>query len=240
MNIVFSTGAGVSAESGISTFRDAGGLWEKYPVMQVASAEGFAANPELVHQFYNARRHDLLKAQPNDAHKLIAELQQYHNVRVITQNVDDLHERAGSRNVLHLHGELMKIRSIQHPDYIEALTPDNLDTTPQTQGRNGDFMRPHIVFFNEAVSNITPAMELAASADIFVVIGTSLNVYPAAGLVNCIRPGVPVYYIDPKPATLTLQGRGASNPLTVMPLTATQGMAKLFDILTSSDFSINL
>lgn len=228
--IVFSTGAGVSAESGISTFRDAGGLWEQYPVMQVASAEGFAADPELVHRFYNERRASLVNAQPNEAHRLIASLQDRYDVQVITQNVDDLHERAGSRNVLHLHGELMKIRSIAHPDYVETLTPPNLSTTPQTRGKNGDLMRPHIVFFNEAVPNITPAMQLASEADIFVVIGTSLNVYPAAGLVSCVRPGTPVYYIDPHPAHID----GSGINLTVMPMKATEGMALIADKLLNS------
>ena len=245
--IVFSTGAGVSAESGITTFRDAGGLWEQYPVMQVASAEGFAADPELVHRFYNERRRQLVTCSPNDAHRLIADLEKDFDVRVITQNVDDLHERAGSSNVLHLHGELMKIRSIPHPDYVETLTPPTsgqqvpassvdkpaanpdgtvpagvLDTSPATRGRNGDPMRPHIVFFNEAVPNITPAMELAQSADIFVVIGTSLNVYPAAGLISCVRPGTPIYYIDPNPARTP-----AGLNVTVLPTTATAGMADL-------------
>lgn len=223
MNIVFSTGAGVSAESGITTFRDAGGLWEKYPVMQVASAEGFAADPELVHRFYNERRRDLLKAQPNEAHRLIARLQDKYDVHVITQNVDDLHERAGSKNVLHLHGELMKIRSVRNPDYVETLTPPDIFTTPQTRGKNGDLMRPHIVFFNEAVPNITPAMKLASEADIFVVIGTSLNVYPAAGLVSCVRPGTKVYYIDPNPARIDPSGID----LEVLPMKATEGMALL-------------
>ena len=202
--LVVSTGAGVSAESGISTFRDAGGLWENYPVMEVASADGFRRNPELVHKFYNARRHDLLKALPNAAHKALAELEKDYDVYIITQNVDDLHERAGSSNVLHLHGELMKIRSVSDPDYIETLSPDNLDTTPQTRGKRGDLMRPHIVFFQEAVPNIEKAMILAQEADIFVVIGTSMVVYPAAGLVNCVRPGTPIYYIDPHPADIHL------------------------------------
>lgn len=220
--IVFSTGAGVSAESGITTFRDAGGLWEQYPVTQVASAQGFAADPELVHRFYNMRRHDLMAAKPNEAHLLIADLQKDFDVRVITQNVDDLHERAGSRDVLHLHGELMKLRSITHPDYTETLTPGNLESSPATRGRNGDPMRPHIVFFGEAVPNIEPAMRLAAEADVFVVIGTSLNVYPAAGLMECVRPGTPIYYIDPCPA------RTPPLPdLHVMPMKATEGMRLL-------------
>ncbi len=220
--IVFSTGAGISAESGITTFRDAGGLWEQYPVMQVASAEGFAADPGLVHRFYNARRHDLAKAAPNEAHKLIAGLQDSFDVRVVTQNVDNLHERAGSRNVLHLHGELMKLRSVIRPEYTETLTPDNLDSSPDTRGRNGDPMRPHIVFFGEAVPEIDTAMRLAASADIFVVIGTSLNVYPAAGLMRCVRPGTPVYYIDPDPAPTP-----GMPDIRVMAVKATEGMRML-------------
>lgn len=198
--LVVSTGAGVSAESGISTFRDAGGLWENYPVMQVASAEGFRRDPELVHEFYNARRRDLLKAEPNAAHKALAGLEKDYDVYIITQNVDDLHERAGSSHVLHLHGELMKMRSVTNPDYIEPLSIEHLETTPATRGRNGDRMRPHIVFFNEPVPNIDKAIRLAQEADIFVVIGTSLVVYPAAGLINCVRPGTPIYYIDPNPA----------------------------------------
>lgn len=220
--IVFSTGAGVSAESGISTFRDAGGLWEKYPVMQVASAEGFRADPELVHRFYNERRRQLIEARPNEAHRIIADLEKDFDVHVITQNVDDLHERAGSHNVLHLHGELMKLRSIAHPDYTETLTPPDLDSTPATRGKNGDLMRPHIVFFNEAVPNIEPAMRLASEADIFVVIGTSLNVYPAAGLISCVRPGTPIYYIDPAPARTP-----AGLDVHVMPMKATEGMRRL-------------
>lgn len=201
--LVVSTGAGVSAESGISTFRDAGGLWENYPVMQVASAEGFRRDPELVHEFYNARRRDLLKAEPNAAHKALAELEKDYDVYIITQNVDDLHERAGSTHVLHLHGELMKMRSVTNPDYIEPLSIEHLETTPATRGRNGDPMRPHIVFFNEPVPNIDKAIRLAQEADIFVVIGTSLVVYPAAGLINCVRPGTPIYYIDPNPADVS-------------------------------------
>lgn len=220
--IVFSTGAGVSAESGISTFRDSGGLWEQYPVMDVASADGFRRNPELVHRFYNERRRQLIHAQPNDAHRLIADLEKDFDVCVITQNVDDLHERAGSTDVLHLHGELMKLRSVEHPDYVETLSYPDLDSSPDTIGKNGDHMRPHIVFFQEAVPNIEPAMRLAGEADIFIVIGTSLNVYPAAGLINCVRPGTPVYYIDPNPAATP-----AGLDVTVIPMTATKGMHRL-------------
>lgn len=228
MKIVFSTGAGVSAESGISTFRDAGGLWEKYPVMQVASAEGFRENPELIHKFYNDRRKQLLEAQPNEAHKLIAALQDQHDVSVITQNVDDLHERAGSSDVLHLHGELMKIRSVYDPNYIETLTPPDIFTSMDTRGANGDPMRPHIVFFGEAVPNMDKAVELTAKADLFVVIGTSLNVYPAAGLVQCTTPGTPIVYIDPNPASISLPN------LTVIPRKATEGMELLYRKLTET------
>lgn len=228
MKIVFSTGAGVSAESGISTFRDAGGLWEKYPVMQVASAEGFRKDPALIHRFYNDRRKALLDAEPNQAHKLIAKLQDSHDVSVITQNVDDLHERAGSRDVLHLHGELMKIRSVYNPDYIETLTPPDIYTSVDTRGANGDPMRPHIVFFGEAVPNMDKAVELASEADLFVVIGTSLSVYPAAGLVQCTSSGTPIVYIDPNPAAISLPN------LTVIPSKATEGMEKLYRELQNS------
>ncbi len=224
--LVVSTGAGISAESGISTFRDAGGLWENYPVMQVASADGFARDPELVHHFYNERRKQLIKALPNDAHKALAALEKDFDVYVITQNVDDLHERAGSHNVLHLHGELMKIRSVIDPDYIESLDLEHLETTPATRGKNGDPMRPHIVFFQEPVPNIEKAVEIVRHADVFVVIGTSLVVYPAAGLIQFVRPGVPIYYIDPNPASTV----GIPN-VTVIKEKATAGMRDLEKIL---------
>lgn len=224
--LVISTGAGISAESGISTFRDANGLWENYPVMDVASADGFRRNPKLVHDFYNARRRALLEAMPNAAHRALVELEKDYDVYIITQNVDDLHERAGSSHILHLHGELMKIRAVDDPDYIEEVTPDTMETTPETRGRNGKLMRPHIVFFQEAVPNIAPAMELAAEADIFVVIGTSLQVYPAAGLIDCVRPGVPIYYIDPRPAQVS----GVSN-LHVIAEPATKGVVTLARML---------
>lgn len=227
--LVISSGAGISAESGITTFRDAGGLWENYPVMEVASADGFRKNPELVHQFYNARRHDLVTKHPNAAHKALVDLEKDYDVYVITQNVDDLHERAGSSKVLHLHGELMKIRSVSDPDYIEPLTLEHLDTTPATRGKRGDLMRPHIVFFQEPVPNIELAMEWAYEADIFVVIGTSLAVYPAAGLMQCVRPGTPIYYIDPNPAQAALSHPG----VTVIKATATEGMKKLSEILAA-------
>lgn len=222
--LVISTGAGISAESGISTFRDADGLWEKYPVMEVASAEGFARNPALIHEFYNARRKQLLEVEPNDAHRTLVELEQQFDVRVITQNVDDLHERAGSSHVLHLHGELMKIRSMKVESRVYELTPDNIETSVDTRDKYGDAVRPHIVFFQEAVPNIEPAIDLVQEADIFVVIGTSLNVYPAAGLLRYVRPGVPVYYIDLKPAQVP-------PGVEVITMPATQGVRKLKEIL---------
>lgn len=224
--LVVSTGAGVSAESGIRTFRDAGGLWENYPVMDVASADGFRRDPALVHNFYNARRRDLMKAAPNAAHRALAELEKDYDVYIITQNVDNLHERAGSTNVTHLHGELMKIRSVSDPDYIEEIDPEHPDTTPATRGRRGDLMRPHIVFFQEPVPMIERAAEIVEKADIFVVIGTSLAVYPAAGLIHYVRPGTPIYYIDPNPAPTP----GVPN-LTVIREPATRGMADLVKIL---------
>ena len=197
--LVISTGAGMSAESGISTFRAAGGLWENYPVMYVASADGFRRNPALIHRFYNERRRQLVSAQPNAGHLGLAALEKDYDVYVITQNVDDLHERAGSSKVLHLHGELMKVRAIDDESKVYTLHPEALDTTPDTV-IDGHHVRPHIVFFQEAVPNFEPAVELVAEADVFVIIGTSLVVYPAAALLNYVRRGVPVYYIDPNPA----------------------------------------
>lgn len=221
--LVISTGAGMSAESGISTFRDSGGLWEQYPVMEVASADGFARNPALVHKFYNERRKDLLKAEPNAGHLGLVKLEELFDTYVITQNVDDLHERAGSSNVLHLHGELMKVRAIDDETKVYQLRPEAIETTPDTV-IDGHRVRPHIVFFQEAVPNIEPAIELAQEADIFVVIGTSLNVYPAAGLLHYVRKGVPVYYIDPNPANVPAG-------VTVLKTGASEGVARLAELI---------
>ena len=222
--LVVLTGAGMSAESGISTFRDSGGLWDKYPVMDVASANGFARNPALVHEFYNTRRRELLGVRPNSGHSGLVELEKWYDVKVITQNVDDLHERAGSPSVLHLHGELMKVRSMRHPERIYTLTPDNLSTSPDSRDEYGDPVRPHIVFFQEAVPNIEPAIDIMQQADVVVIIGTSMAVYPAAGLVNYARRGVPVYYIDPNPAPVP-------DNITVIRATATEGVARLIEML---------
>lgn len=223
--LVISTGAGMSAESGINTFRDAGGMWEKYDVMEVASHEGFLRNPALIHEFYNARRRELVNARPNAGHLGLVDLEKEFDVYIITQNVDDLHERAGSKHVLHLHGELNKVRALDDETKVWTLHPTDpyFQTTTETV-IEGHKVRPHIVFFQEAVPNITPAVELAQEADIFVVIGTSLNVYPAAGLLQCVRPGTPVYYIDPNPAAVPAN-------VHVIPLPATRGVARLADIL---------
>lgn len=228
--LVVSTGAGISAESGMMTYRDAGGLWDNYPVMEVASAEGFAANPPLIHEFYsNMRKKMTAGVMPNAAHKGLVELEKDFDVHVITQNVDDLHERAGSRNVLHLHGELMKVRSMRHPERVYALpcdqlTDKGLETTVDTRDPYGDAVRPHIVFFGESVPNFEPACELVQQADILVIIGTSLVVYPAAALLQYARQGTPIYYIDPNPAAVP-------SWVTVIPKKATEGVADLIELL---------
>lgn len=227
--LVISSGAGISAESGVSTFRDAGGLWENYPVMKVASADGFKENPALVHEFYNKRREQLINTQPNAAHKILKDLEKDFDVRIITQNVDDLHEKAGSSNVLHLHGELMKVRSMKHPERIYELKEPDIYTSVDSRDTYGDPIRPHIVFFQEDVPNFQRAVELVQEADIFIVIGTSLVVYPAAGLLYYVRKGVPVFYIDPNPAQIPPERN-----ITVIAKKATEGMAELSEILRNS------
>ena len=200
-NLVILTGAGMSAESGISTFRDAGGLWDQYPVEQVATPEGYVANPQLVNQFYNERRKQLLQVKPNRGHELVAELEKYFNVTVITQNVDNLHERAGSSHVIHLHGELTKVTSTlqpNNPNYIKELKPEEFEVKIGDLAADGSQFRPFIVWFGESVPMIEKAIEYVETADVFLIIGTSLNVYPAAGLLNYVPRDVPVYLIDPK------------------------------------------
>ncbi len=227
--IVILTGAGMSAESGIKTFRDYGGLWENYPVEQVASHEGWLANPSLVTEFYNMRRKELVNARPNRGHQLVAELEKHFTVTVITQNVDNLHEAAGSSRVIHLHGELMKVCSsadVENPAYWQTLTPDNCHIQPGTLAADGSLLRPYIVFFGEAVPMIELAAEESMDADIFVIIGTSLNVYPAAGLVRYVKPGTPIYLIDPN--TVNTAGiRGISH----IQKGASEGMETLLKIL---------
>ena len=202
--IVVLTGAGMSVESGLKTFRDADGLWEEYPVQQVATHEGWEKDPTLVTNFYNMLRKKCVGVKPNEGHRLVAELEKDYDVTVVTQNVDNLHEVAGSTHVIHLHGELMKVcssRDVDDPRYIRQLTPEDCEIMPGTKAGDGSLLRPYIVFFGEAVPNISIAAEEAQQADIFIIIGTSLNVYPAAGLIHYVRPSVPVYLIDPNPVS---------------------------------------
>lgn len=199
--VVILTGAGMSAESGISTFRDSGGLWEQHRVEDVATIEGYQRNPELVINFYNERRRQLPLVKPCRGHELVAALEKDFDVTVITQNVDDLHERAGSTHVIHLHGELMKATSSWAPNdprQIITLPPDQLDIHMGDTAADGSQLRPFIVWFGEAVPEIERAAEESSRADIYVVIGTSLNVYPAAGLVQFVPDEAPIYLIDPK------------------------------------------
>ena len=200
--LVVLTGAGMSAESGISTFRDNNGLWEQYRVEDVASIEGWHRDPALMTRFYNERRMQLPTVEPNEGHKLLAGLEDRFNVTVITQNVDNLHERAGSKHIIHLHGELMKVTSSFSPNdprYIRTLPPDQLEVEMGDTAEDGSQLRPFIVWFGEAVPEIEPAVMETSKADIYLVIGTSLNVYPAAGLLNYVPEDAPIYLIDPQP-----------------------------------------
>lgn len=227
--LVILTGAGMSAESGISTFRDSGGLWDRYPVEQVATPEGYAANPRLVIDFYNERRKQLLEVKPNRGHELIAGLEEFFDVTVITQNVDNLHERAGSRNVIHLHGELTKVTSSYQPNnpaYVKELKPEEYEVKMGDKAADGSQLRPFIVWFGEAVPMIETAIDYVEKADIFVIIGTSLNVYPAAGLLNYVPLYVPVYLIDPKEVAIT-SGRHVH----AIRKGATEGMEELKNML---------
>lgn len=227
--IVFLTGAGMSVESGFKTFRGNDGLWENYPVDQVASHEGWLRDPVLVTNFYNNLRKKLYAAEPNEGHKLIMSLEEKYDVCVITQNVDNLHERAGSTKVIHLHGELTKVCSSNDPydeRYIIDLPADNCEVTPGTKAGDGSLLRPFIVFFGENVPMIEPAAVEAQTADIFVIIGTSLNVYPAAGLVQYTKPGIPIYLIDPNEVM-----RGGYKNITHIKEGASKGMKLLADML---------
>ena len=194
-NLVILTGAGMSAESGLKTFREMGGLWEQYDVTQVASPIAWERTPELVMSFYNERRKQLFEALPNKGHQLLTLLEKQYQVQIITQNVDDLHERAGSKNILHLHGELKKARSTAYPSLIYTL--DHWELKLGDLCEKGSQLRPHIVWFGEEVPEIYNAIEIVKQADLFVIIGTSLNVYPAAGLIDYTKNGCPVYLIDP-------------------------------------------
>ena len=194
-NIVVLTGAGMSAESGIKTFRDTGGLWEGYEIEEVATPGAFEKNPKLVFDFYNQRRKQLFDVEPNKAHHYLKDLENYYNVTIITQNVDDLHERAGSSNVLHLHGELKKVQSTLDSSLLYTMEDWELKVGDTCE--KGGQLRPHIVWFGEEVPNILPAADMVSKADCLIVVGTSLNVYPAAGLIHEARQNIPIYLVDP-------------------------------------------
>ena len=223
--IVFLTGAGMSVESGFKTFRGSDGLWENYPVEQVATHEGWEADPTLVTNFYNMLRTKLFSAQPNEGHRLIAELEKKYEVVVVTQNVDDLHERAGSSHVIHLHGELAKVcssRDVDNPFFQQTLTADNPIIEPGTRAGDGSLLRPFIVFFGENVPLLSSAIDEVEKADVFVVIGTSLNVYPAASLLYYAKPQTPIYLIDPDAVK-------TSQHVTHLQMGASEGMRRLVE-----------
>ncbi|MCL4130325.1 UNVERIFIED_CONTAM: hypothetical protein GTU68_008638 [Idotea baltica] len=221
-HIVVLTGAGISAESGIKTFRDADGLWEGHDVMEVATPEGFTTNPELVLNFYNQRRKQLLEVLPNQAHIDLAQLEQNFKVTIITQNVDDLHERSGSTNVIHLHGELTKVRSIGNPNDIQVWKTDLVmgDTC-----KKGHQLRPHIVWFGEDVPMIDKAVSVCETADVLIIVGTSMQVYPAASLMHYAPENAPTYFIDPKPNI------ESNKQVTVIAEKATIGVKKVIELI---------
>ena len=224
--IVVFTGAGVSADSGLSTFRDADGLWANYRIEDVCTPEALARNRSLVIEFYNKRRKELLSTEPNPAHYAIAELEKHFDVQVVTQNVDDLHERAGSKRVTHLHGELMKLRSERNSELIVPI--EGWEQTLDARAEDGALLRPHIVFFGESVPMFDAATYIAADADMMIVVGTSLAVYPAAMLVRYAKSGVPIYVVDPgTPDTSLIR----NNPLTHIKARAAEGMPELAERL---------
>lgn len=223
--LVILTGAGISAESGLKTFRDSDGLWNGYNIEDVATPEAWMKNPELVLNFYNQRRKDVIAAQPNAAHYGLKDLENYFDVQIITQNIDDLHERAGSKNVLHLHGEILKMRSVGAEEKIYPVYTNMFLGQVDDEGFQ---LRPHIVWFGEPVPMIEPAIQLAKSADIFVVIGTSLLVYPAAGLVHYIQPNTPLFVLDRKIPNLS-----STSSIYTIEKSATEGIGTLKDQLLS-------
>lgn len=223
--IVVLSGAGMSAESGISTFRDTGGLWEKHSIEEVATPEGFMRNPGLVLRFYNERRKQLLAVEPNRGHKLLAELEKEFEVTIVTQNVDNLHERAGSSRVVHLHGELTKVCSSRNPNdsrYIRELIPEEYEVKMGDLAGDGSQLRPYIVWFGEGVPKIETAAECVSRADILVIIGTSMNVYPAAGLLNYAPHRARVFLIDPNEVQVS-----SSREIEVIRKGASEGVAEL-------------
>lgn len=229
--IVFLTGAGMSVESGFKTFRGNDGLWENFPVEQVATHEGWERDPALVTRFYNGLRKKLYAAQPNEGHRLIAQLEKEYKVVVVTQNVDNLHEKAGSTNVIHLHGELAKVCSSRDPyneKYVQELTEENPEVEEGAKAGDGSLLRPFIVFFGESVPMIEPAVVECQDADIFVVIGTSLNVYPAAGLLHYAPAQTPIYLIDPSDDVKNVTDR-----VTHIKKGASEGMKELVAMLNA-------
>ncbi len=222
MNITILTGAGISAESGLKTFRDSNGLWEGHDVMEVATPEGFARNPELVLEFYNQRRRQLLEVKPNAAHLALAQLQEKHNVHIITQNVDDLHERAGSKKVIHLHGELLKVRSCGNIKNIKHWDKDIIVGDVCEKGHQ---WRPHIVWFGEAVPAMDEAITIVEKADAVIIVGTSMQVYPAAGLMQYAPEHAKLYFVDPNPSL------SSNDTLTVISENATTGVAKVIEMI---------
>ncbi|MDC7999067.1 Sir2 family NAD-dependent protein deacetylase [Gilvibacter sediminis] len=223
MKITVLSGAGISAESGLKTFRDSNGLWEGHDVMEVASPQGWRANPELVLDFYNQRRRQLLEVEPNTAHKALAALEASHEVDIITQNVDDLHERGGSSMVMHLHGELLKVRCSKYHDDIKLWKKDvNLGDL----SKNGHQLRPHIVWFGEDVPLIPKAVEMVSRCEALIIVGTSMQVYPAAGLLNYAPVDTPIFFVDPNPA-IASGGR-----IQVIDQTATKGIPTVVDLLS--------
>lgn len=226
--LVVLTGAGISAESGIKTFRDANGLWEGHDVMEVASYDGFLKNPELVLDFYNQRRRQLHEVVPNNAHRLLAELEQFYKVTIITQNVDDLHERAGSSEVIHLHGELFKVRSVKDESKVYEWKEDLLLSSINQDGHQ---LRPHIVWFGEAVPLMDQAVTKVLEADVLLIIGTSLQVYPAAGLIDYAHKAKEIYYIDQNPADTHY----FQKQITIVSDTATNGVKCVFEKLKMSN-----
>ncbi len=227
-NIVVLSGAGVSAESGIKTFRDSGGLWEGHNVMDVASPEGWAKDRSLILNFYNERRKHVLNAVPNEGHKIIAELENHFNVTIITQNVDNLHEKAGSTKVIHLHGELLKSRSTVDPELIYNIEGWELKLGDKCE--KGSQLRPHIVWFGEMVPMMDVAIETTLLADYFIVIGTSMQVYPAAGLIQYVKESIPKFIIDPN-----LPNIPSSPNLFLIEEVGSVGMKKVKEML-SKDF----
>jgi NAD-dependent deacetylase len=227
-NIVVFTGAGISAESGIKTFRDSDGLWEEYNVMEVATPEAWDKNNEFVLEFYNKRRKQVIESQPNEAHLSLKKLEKKFHTHIITQNIDDLHERAGSRNILHLHGEILKSRSSVDPSLVYPIKNSHINIGEKCE--KGSQLRPHVVWFGEEVPNMEKAYEITSKASVLIIIGTSLNVYPAAGLIHFSAEGTPIYLIDPNAKNLDY-----IKNITIIPEKATIGVPKLVEQLLNSN-----